>query len=207
LAKHEWDRQEGEPSRWYQLFERYRLLGPDRSLLAAYNSWRIAKGREKSCSAASKSWLRRSAEWRWKQRAEAWDAYLANQVAEAEEKRRLEILSSGLALRHERVRELKDLGVLLLDEIRETDKRWVPDVKTVGSGPDAERVNIVRFNGSLIEQARGVLDDLAAELGERRKNVDMTTGGNPLPAGQTILYIPDNRRDKKEADDDTIASG
>lgn len=44
---------------------------------------------------------------------------------------------------------------------------WLKDVKQIGRGDDAERVDIVRFNSALFEQFRGLLDDLAKETGGR----------------------------------------
>jgi hypothetical protein len=46
----------------------------------------------------------------------------------------------------------------------------VPDVKSIGSGEFAERVDLVRFNAALLEQFRGTLDDIAQEVGQRKQN-------------------------------------
>jgi len=189
-----WERLETEPNRWFQRFERFRLLGPDRSILATCNVWRLEKSREVS-SSSPKSWREMAAFWHWKERAEAWDQYLSDQVSEAAQAERIRILTSGYALRHERVRVLNELAALLLGEANEQDKRWLPDVKSIGSGEMAERVDIVRFNTGLIEQARKTLEDLAAELGERIKNVDIKSGGEKLPSAVVNVYIPDNGRD------------
>lgn len=70
----EWDRQPGEPALWFGRFDRlYRPLGTERSLLAAYNAWRTEVGKGATTSVAN-AWLLRSKEWRWRERAEAWDA-------------------------------------------------------------------------------------------------------------------------------------
>lgn len=53
-------------------------------------------------------------------------------------------------------------------------KVWLPDVKQVGSGEKAERVDIVKFNAALISEYRSTLADLAAETGGRRQKVDHT---------------------------------
>lgn len=54
-------------------------------------------------------------------------------------------------------------------EVFEEDKRWLPDVKSIGAGEFAERVDIVRFNEGIINQLRGTLADLAAEVGDRKQ--------------------------------------
>lgn len=193
--KHIWERKEGEPNRWFQWFERYRLLGPNRSLLACFNQWRVEKCREVSTRAPG-SWRTKAEEWDWQKRAEAWDQYLSDKAAQESEARRLEILSSGYAQRHERVKALNELAGLLLGEINETDKRWLPDVKSIGSGEDAERVDIVRFNTALIEQARKTLDDLASELGERVRGLEISGKD-----GKPLLPIADLVAALRQADD------
>jgi hypothetical protein len=113
------------------------------------------------------------------------------------EARRIEILTSGYALKHERVRSLNKLAELLLDEANEEDKRWCPDVKSIGSGPGAERVDIVRFNGSLIEQARKTLDDIAAEMGERVAKHELS-GSLRQSTSSVQIFIPDNGRNDRD---------
>lgn len=54
---------------------------------------------------------------------------------------------------------------------------WVHDVKQIGSGDTAERVDIVRFNAALIEQLRGALDDIAKETGGRVQRQEVNGKG------------------------------
>lgn len=56
---------------------------------------------------------------------------------------------------------------------------WLKDVKQIGSGESAERVDIVRFNAAMFEQLRGTLDDIAKEVGGRvqRQEVSGKNGG------------------------------
>lgn len=110
----------------------------------------------------------------WPQRAAAFDAHVA-ELARAElAQREAEVLANGYALYFERIDDLKELAKLLWDEINIEDRRWLPDVKQIGRGKDAERVDIVRFNSALIEQFRRTLDDIAAELGERIKGLELS---------------------------------
>jgi hypothetical protein len=83
-----WDRQVGEPARWFHRFEKYRLAGPERTLLGVFHQEFAAKNgetqsgekREKKCKRPSRvqrmpgSWPTAASRWRWKERAEAWDA-------------------------------------------------------------------------------------------------------------------------------------
>jgi len=168
-----WKQLEMEPNRWFQRFERFRLLGPERTLLGVFNEWRLAKSRPISRS-NPKSWRDAANQWRWRERAEAWDQHISELASAVADDERLRILSSGYALKHKRVEELDKLAVLLLGELREENKRWLPDVKSIGSGFAAERVDIVRFNAPLIEQARKTLEDIAAEMGDRMTKHDLS---------------------------------
>lgn len=165
-----WEQLIDEPMRWFRRFEQYRQL-PDRTVQGSFNRWRLEKSRKISTS-TPKTWRDAAVRYRWKERAEAWDKHCLAQAAATIEARRIEILSSGYALQHKRVEALNELAELLLQEIQETDKRWLPDVKSIGLGKTAERVDIVRFNGSLIEQARKALEDIADELGERVQKIE-----------------------------------
>lgn len=99
--------------------------------------------------------------------------------------RRKEIMESGLALDFERTSELKRLGHFLIEQLYEQGEDgsyhnlWVPDVKQIGSGEYAERVDIEKFNAAIISELRGVLDDIAKETGGRKQrqenfNIDLS---------------------------------
>lgn len=182
-----WERIEDEPGLWFNRFEQLRLLGPERSMLALYRSkWRekrekAGKGGTKEPKSIPGSWDKAAKKWNWKERWDAWDHYESERVAAEAEASRLEILSSGYAQRHERVKSLNKLANLLLGELETEDKRWLPDVKQIGGGEFAERVDIIRFNSPLIEQFRKTLDDLAAEMGERVKGIEIAgKDGGPI---------------------------
>lgn len=175
-----WSQQESEPNRWFQRFELYRLLGPDRTLIAAVNTDKVARGRRESAE-ASGAWRRAAIDWNWKERAEAWDKYVSELAAQEAERQRVAILSSGFARQEERVRALNELAQLLLSEAREDNRRWLPDVKGIGTGDNFERIDIVRFNAGLLSELRGLLDDLAREVGGRAKSVELSgPGGKPI---------------------------
>lgn len=87
-----WERLEGEPSRWFQRFEMYRLQGNTRSIEAVYRSECEASGR--AVKRPSHIWYKRADEWQWKTRAAAWDQYLIDQAAaEVERKWRSKIMA------------------------------------------------------------------------------------------------------------------
>ena len=126
--------------------------------------------------ATLKSW---SSRYEWQKRADTYDAELERRKNE----RRQEVMDSGLALDFERTDELKRLAHFLIDQIYEQGKDgdyhniWLPDVKQIGSGKDAERIDIERFNAAIISELRGVLDDLAKETGGRKQKHEMMGEG------------------------------
>lgn len=83
--------QQGESRAAYHAFLHYRDLGPSRSIVAAYNDHRTrCRGREGSVKRASGRWTAWSMDWRWTERAEAWDRHLdlvRRAEIEAEERR------------------------------------------------------------------------------------------------------------------------
>ena len=84
-----------------------------------------------------------------------------------------EALTTGLAKKAARVEKLKQLAALLEEDLF-GDLLWLPQVKGVGSGSAAQIVDYVEFNRGEIEAYRGVLDDIAKEVGHRTSKMDMT---------------------------------
>lgn len=84
-----WDQQEGEPNRWYQRFNSFRLAGPGRSWLSVYCAeWKKKQEREGNSGKSEPkrlpgSWDKYAKEFQIYIRAQAWDQYLAN-LAETE---------------------------------------------------------------------------------------------------------------------------
>lgn len=125
----------------------------------------------------------------WSARFE-WQLRVASYDAAAEEQKTAlaqDAMQTGLAATYERVLVLKKLAATLSTEIWQGDgslvpgKVWLKDAKQIGAGPLAERVDLIRFNAPLIEQFRGVLDDLARETGGRKQQLEHSgPGGGPI---------------------------
>lgn len=182
-----WGRQEGEPMRWFQRFDKFRLMVPVRSIAAVFNEENQRKP-EKTRGNPGREWYEAAKQWQWEKRAAAWDAYRNAQIeAEilAEEKH---ILRTHYALRHKRIAELDAIATKLIDYLEDENNIWLPDVKGVGTGPTAERVDLIRFNAELFAQIRGVLADIAAEKGERVKKTETTF--KELP--KVYINMPDD---------------
>ena len=148
-------------------------MGPGRSLRLLLERYRESEQNLAATRSQGTLWGW-SARFGWQERAAAYDARL-----EADKDARAgEIMQSGLAVTHERVVKLKELAGFLEGQLYEQGEDgvyhnvWLPDVKQIGSGPDAERVDIERFNAPIIEQYRGTLDDLAKETGGRKQAIE-----------------------------------
>lgn len=81
-------------------------------------------------------------------------------------------LTAGLALRSERVKRLQQLAALMERDLF-GGFLWLDQVKSIGSGPLQEKVDYEEFNASEVQQYRGVLDDIAKEMGDRQTKVDV----------------------------------
>jgi hypothetical protein len=89
-------------------------------------------------------------------------------------------LKTGLALKEERVKRLTLLAALMEEDLF-NGVLWTEDVKMIGSGPLQERVEFEEFNGAEVQQYRGVLDDIAKEMGGRVQRQEVTgADGGPI---------------------------
>jgi hypothetical protein len=161
-------------------------MGPGRSLSALVQKYSEGYQRHPPTQSLGtlKKWSRRFG---WVVRAVEFDATWEQRKTE---ERNAE-LNHGLSLDYERIRKLKRLSDFLEAQIYElsppdpaTGRQsyynvWVPDVKVVGTGDNAEVVDIERFNAALFTQYRETLNDLAKEVGGRvqKQEVSGPDGG------------------------------
>lgn len=172
-----WDRQEGESPLWFRRFERFRLMEPVRKIAAVFQEEQPEENRGKQRNDPPGVWYEIAKEWRWEERAAAWDAFLDDQLEKQIAQERKKILRSNYALMHKRI-ELLDRKTQQLAEITDTpDGIWVPDVKSVGTGPNAIQVDLVQFNDAAFRELREYLTDIADEMGERVKTTKQEVSG------------------------------
>lgn len=89
-------------------------------------------------------------------------------------------LTTGLALRENRVAALQKLAALMERDLF-GGFLWTGQVKGVGSGDIAKIVDYEEFNAGEVAQYRGVLDDIAKEVGGRALKQEHTgENGGPL---------------------------
>lgn len=184
---------DNESSRAMQACNDWLRLGPGRTLPKLLKKYGDRRRKSESPTDSYNTLEKWSSDYAWPVRAGEYDAELEEQ----KNLRRRKELETGLALDNERVRKLKRLAKFLEDQIFEEGEPrvavidgpdgttlleiqpiskypsvWVRDVKQVG----AEKVEIVRFNAAILSEFRGVLDDLAKEVGGRKQKVDHEGG-------------------------------
>ena len=76
-----WDRQPDEPLEWYARFHIFLMLGPSRTITAAFRTWTDSDG--SLSGTASKM----ASDWRWKERAIAYDQAKREEKAALEQTR------------------------------------------------------------------------------------------------------------------------
>lgn len=153
-----WERQPGEPEEWYARFLIYKDLGMSRNLHRAYKAERADTPFPMPPTTGTPiSWTHNSRQWHWKERAEAWD----KELYEIRAAKATTELTTGYSLADERVNALKKLAARL--------ESYLFDPK------------VTRLSPHVIEQYRGIHDDLARETGGRAKQTYVSgAGGGPI---------------------------
>lgn len=151
----EWDRQPGEPILWYERFEEFRLMGAKRSVFAVYVRYRRLKAGDPKLKVKPTipgAWTRARREWRWDERAAAWDKLESERRREEAEEERL---------RHREIRRAMTTNALNkvyagLDHLKPEDLKW----------------------GEFIGALRALLHDLRDEYDDHPANRHQITGGD-----------------------------
>jgi hypothetical protein len=206
-----WHQQPDEKYLWYARFLFYLDLGPSRKLLTAVHEYERAENsrKERNKPPSKKvpgSWDDAYKLWEWKKRAEARDAWARKSLEAARTAYEQAILSKGYADSYYRIQKLDELAEQLHADLLKPERVWLPDVKQIGYGDAAERVDLITFNDALFEQYRRTLADIAAEKGERvktTKNAHEHTGknGGPMVGIQVHAFYPADDDDEDENED------
>ncbi len=177
----------GESRQAFHGFEHYRDLGSARSLVAAYNDHLIrCRGRQCGAKRAPGSWSEWSINWRWVERAEAWDRHLDSvRRAEMEAAERAEVEKWASIRREIREKEVA-LGRALIAKAEEmlkhpiTVERRITEQTVAADGHTiVQYITIVepaRWNFSTIgkyAEFASKLIRLAAEMETDRTKIDV----------------------------------
>ena len=88
----------------------------------------------------------------------------------------LDALGQGLALKEVRVSKLQQLAALMERDLF-GGFIWTDQTKSIGGGSLQQVVDYEEFNGAEVAAYRGVLDDIAREVGGRAQKQDTTLSG------------------------------
>ena len=88
-------------------------------------------------------------------------------------------LNTGLARKCIRVLKLQKLADLIEQDLFESRTLWLQDKKGIGSGDVADIYDFEVFNKAEVDAYRGILDDIAKEMGGRivnniEKSIDLS---------------------------------
>lgn len=158
-----WEKQEGESLLWHRRFERFKSM-PVRSIAAVFREEMGDNERKEPPG----RWYEESKQWRWEERAAAWDAFQDEQVEKQIIAERKKVLRSRYALMHKRVEALDAKAAQLYALSESEGNLW----NTTDRGG-------MTFNGELFRELRGAYADIAAELGERVKRTETTVKSMP----------------------------
>ena len=174
---------------WYTRFDMYLSRGPGRSLLGAYNQWRI-DNHKKPSTGVPIHWQNAMKKWHWRERADAWD------LAQVEERRRAD--EQKWRERRDEVKEKDwDLGAKLRE--RAAQMLMFPVARTVVTSYDDGRpqqviepadwrpADIARYVEVAVKLQR-----LAAEMETERKKVGVALD-------DVIAGLPDGYREAVRA--------
>lgn len=100
----------------------------------------------------------------------------------------VDALKTGLSQKAERVKRLQLLAALMEEDLF-AGVLWTENIKMIGSGEFQERVEFEEFNSAEVQQYRGVLDDIAKEVGERIQKQDITSGGEKFEPVRIVEVV------------------
>jgi len=87
-------------------------------------------------------------------------------------------LTAGLSVKANRVDTLQKLADKIISDLLDDGKLWLTQVKGIGGQLNYERIEYEEFNKAEVDALRGLLDDIASELGERAPGVQVNNTYN-----------------------------
>lgn len=112
----EWDQRPDEPSRWFDRFNNYRSLGPQRTMQGAFDLWKSGSAKAIKSTRPTTDWYEMAERWEWVKRATAYDDKERAKALKVEEGERAAMLKrhAGYA------RQLQQAALLGLKQIINT---------------------------------------------------------------------------------------
>ena len=176
-----WDRQDGEPARWYARFLVYMELGPARTLAEAYANTleKAGKGRKSTRPDGklrpSGGWNTASRKYRWRERTLAWDAEQRDLLALSERNLRMARREQRVAITDEYLElaraVLSNMHLLAANEHQA--RKWLPEIR-----------GLLR---DMLAAQRLEYDKLEYMRGEKEEGVELQITADDLRAAQRAL--------------------
>jgi len=142
-----WDRLPNEPSMWFNRFEYYRLLGPDRTFQGTFEIWNERDNKRKNkpnvAGHPHPQWYERAEQWQWKERAAEWDNWVWKERVSQEQ---------------DAIREMTKRHIELGMEMQDVGGKALGDEKNVVGMGDARL--LIKDGADLERRARGLPDYL-----------------------------------------------
>ena len=111
-------------------------------------------------------------------------------LKELSESGEVDALVTGLSQKGERVKRLQLLAAMMEEDLF-GGVLWTDQVKSIGSGMSQERIEYEEFNAGEVQQYRGLLDDIAREVGGRASKTELTgADGAPLQIKTVEVILP-----------------
>lgn len=157
-----WDRLPREPNRWYDRFERFRLMGSNRAIIGVYNGEREKNGKPR-CASVPPPWNVAAHTYNWRERAEAWDEHNREIKRQEDQAQRDHELARVRELRRTTIQALQAmLGRVITAE---QDGKYNVDSKTLRE---------------LSQAAANIFKESRLEFGEPTAITDVRSGGQTV---------------------------
>jgi len=110
-----------------------------------------------------------------RQQVDGYRKRLEPKISEILKERELSPLMTGIAIKENRISLLQQLAEEMKKDLLEKKRMWVVNnYRMVGRGEDAVLMEYEEFNQAEVNQLRGVLDDVAKEVGGRVNKTALT---------------------------------
>lgn len=98
--KHPWDQLDDEPNQWFERFELFKELGPERTLIAVFRKAKDSKGLKRTANGLPGAWRTAIDRYQWWSRAHAWDLHQRQLRRQRLEEERNLIIDEIVAIAH-----------------------------------------------------------------------------------------------------------
>lgn len=198
-----WEQMEGESTRWFSRFDKFRCMNPwERSIAAVFheeNSKKLEKTRKKNDPDGT--WYKFAVTWKWEERAAAYDKHRRDARDKRVAEKEADILDIEYAQKYERVKALDQ-------QAHETEEPYLDS--------ETGKTYHLCSNPERLREWRGLLDDIAKETNGRIKRQEITgKDGMPLigsvgqydPSSSKVVQLPRKQSlDEQKGGDANVSS-